>query len=163
MVDWGASNVTVGFSSAVEIARLPDAEQVPAALSAIANHLTRTEAKELVQLRLRSGRPLDDCVREVVDMRPRVERINVFLCKLTEAAVSEQLSAIGQDQRDEMLTTILRRECPGLDSRLDVRLGEESFIIAGDDAAAEVLRTRFADLELELTALLSQELKPHVL
>jgi hypothetical protein len=162
MVDWGASNVTIGFSSAVEIARLPDAEQVPAAVSAIGNHLTRTEAKELVQLRLRSGRPLDDCVREVVGMRPRLERINVFLCKVAERAVSDQLGSLGQADRDALLATVLERECPELTSRIDVRLGVDSFIIAGDDSTAEVLRTHFVDLELEVTSLLNQELRPHV-
>lgn len=122
MVDWGASNTSMGFSSAVEIARLPETEQVSAAVSSIENRLTRTEAKELVQLRLRSGRPLGDCVREVVGMRPRVERINVFLCKVAEPEVSRQLKGLGQEQRDDMLTRVLHQGCPDLLSRVESRL-----------------------------------------
>jgi hypothetical protein len=158
-VDWGASRITLGFVSAVEIARLPMDDQVAAAQAALAYRMTRTEMKELAQLRIRSRRPIEECITEIVGMRPRLEIVSVFLGQITSEDLRSRLALMTQRQRDEVLQGVLGNAMPAFRDRLDARLGDVSFILAGDDAAAAAIQSTFADLEEELTILIAEVVK----
>ena len=157
LVDWGASNTTVGFSTAVEISRLNRHEQILVATKAVEYGFTRTEAKELLQLRSRSGRDIEDCVREIVAMRPRVERICVFLGKVADEGVRQRLRSLRQEERDQLLSDALERKCPEVLRNISLRLGADSFVLACSDDAAELVQQCFTDLETGITSLLVDE------
>ncbi len=103
MVEWGAGRDFVGFTAAVELAKLGAAEDQRAVARAIlAEGLSSREVRQVAQLRRRSGRAVEACVAEVVGMRPRVERRYVFVGSVAEEDVGA-LGARTQAVRDGIL------------------------------------------------------------
>lgn len=129
-VDWGSGRSFVGFTSAVELARLKDAcDQRAVAEAVLADGLSSKEVRQVVQLRRRSGRDIKTCVDEVLDMRPKVEKRYVFVGSVSPENVGP-LSRLTQAVRDEILASGI--EELGLRSTAG-RLGPRFFTLAGDE------------------------------
>lgn len=128
LVAWGAERDFIGFSSAVEMTRL-DAEEQQALAEAILSHgLMSKEIRQITQLRRRSGRSIEACVREVLDMRPKVEERYVFIGSVSPENVSV-LEGLTQPARDVILAAGMKRA----DIRHAVgRLGPRFFTLVGD-------------------------------
>ena len=104
LVDWGAGKDFIGFSSAVELARFQDADdQRVVANSILADGLGSKEVRQVVQLRMRSGRPICPCLKEVLGMRPTIERRYVFLGSIVDRTAVNALNELTQAQRDLIL------------------------------------------------------------
>lgn len=123
-VDWGAGKDFIGFSSAVELGRLSNHEEQRFVAQAIlSERLTSKEVRQVVQLRERSRQPIRDCVREIVGMRPVVEKRYVFMGAVVDDDVVAVLSELPQTERDALLACgIEALSLQGASGRLGPRL-----------------------------------------
>jgi len=157
MVDWGASSTTLGFSTASEIAKLPEREQALAAQAAVRYSFSRTEAKDLVQLRERSGMSLAECISEVVATRPRVEYLDVYVGSVDDGSLREHLRGMSQVERDALLREALEGDAPEFAGEVSVRLTASNFILSAPHACSSVIDARYPNLEAGVTSLLARK------
>lgn len=137
LIDWGSGKDFVGFSAAVETTKLTDADDQRAVAAAIlASSLNSKEVRQVTQLRQRSGRSIEKCVREVLGMRPTVVKRYVFIGSVASESV-EELRALGQSVRDAILTAgVGKVGLVGATGRLGVRF----FTLVGDERFNASLR-----------------------
>lgn len=157
LVDWGRSDSTVAFTAAAQIARLPAVDHLEVFEGALIHQLSTGEVKELVQLRLRSGRRVDACLTEIRDMRPEVVEHHIFVGAVTSPQSREQLVSMTQLERDALFEVVLMSSLPAADG-VSWRLGSERFVIAGDKQMAGRISATYADFEQELNDELDRRL-----
>lgn len=130
LIDWGSGKDFIGFSAAVELVKLEDTkDQYTVADAILSNGLSSKEVRQVTQLRHRSGRTIEACVQEIVNMRPKVEKRYVFIGSVGSENV-EALKELTQPRRDLMLATGM--ESVGLRSATG-RLGARFFTLVGDE------------------------------
>ncbi len=130
LIDWGSGKEFVGFTSAVELAKLKSAEDQHSLTQAtISNGINSKEVRQVVQLRERSGRSIEECVKEVVGMRPRIEKRFVFVGTV-DSQTSKVLDGITQKKRDSILASGI--EEIGLQGATG-RLGRQIFTLVGQE------------------------------
>jgi hypothetical protein len=130
LVTWGRSADAIGFTTAVELARVATQEDKRAiAESILERGLQTDEVRQVAQLLKRSGRPVAECLREVIGMRPVVERVYVFMGVIVDEAVKGALA----DQTQEGRNAILRSALEALALSASGRLGEQFFTLVGDE------------------------------
>ena len=130
LIDWGSGKNFIGFTSAVELAKLKDAvAQRAVAEALLSNGLGSKEVRQVVQLRSRSGRDIEACVQEVLDMRPKIERRFVFVGSLASEDM-KALEKLTQSVRDAILTSGI--ETLGLRSATG-RMGSRFFTLVGNE------------------------------
>ena len=130
LVDWGVGKHFIGFTSAVELARLGDARSQHVVADAILSEgLNSKEIRQVAQLRERSGRTVEACIEEVLGMRPTVEKRYVFIGSVAEESVMELLE-LTQVSRDAILASGI--EWLGLHGATG-RLGPRFFTLVGDE------------------------------
>lgn len=158
LVDWGqGSDSTIGFTAASQLSRLENGtDQVRACHAALEHQLTSKEIEQAVQLRLRSRRSIDECVREIVQMRPTIERRHLLIGAITSDAVRRMLAGITQAERDRLFRAVLAEEYPEA-ARFGARLGVERFTITGDESMTPLLAKREA-LEARVNGCLANKL-----
>jgi hypothetical protein len=164
LVDWGhSSESAIGFTTAVELARLRgengDVSASVAVLESIAkaileHRLETDEVRQVAQIRKRSGRPIEDCIKEVIRMRPTVERRYVFVGTIEDKNVRAAIGRLTQAERNNLLRSSL---CAlGLGSASG-RLGEQLFTLVGGEELKRKLQGEGREtLETRLRALLSE-------
>lgn len=131
LIDWGSGKGFVGFTSAVELTKLKDADDQRALARAILSKGLRSkEVRQAAQLRKRSGRVIEACVEEVLGMRAKVERRYVFVGSIAPENV-EALGKLSQAARDAVLAAGV--EDMGLRSATG-RLGAKFFTLVGDES-----------------------------
>ena len=102
--------------------------------------------KQILQLHNRSGRPLADCIEEILKLRPKTDLIHVLIGGVTEAAPRGRLAACSQAERDEWLRRAVANAYPAL-ARFGGRLGPDRFTITGDKAVSAELTKDGKDFE----------------
>ncbi len=129
MVDWGGGRGVLGYSRAVELGRIPDAGDMLAVARAVLERgLDSKETRQVVQILERSGRQVEDVLREVIGMRPVVERRYVFIGSVIGPMLAESLGRRSQQERDELLRNAMARvELVGASGRL----GKTRFPLVG--------------------------------
>ena len=140
LVNWGSGRDDIGFSSAVELVKLRDADdQHAVARSILADGLNSKEVRQIGQLRIRSGRTIDACIKEVLGMRPIVKRRYVFIGSVIDQNVEDALIKLTQAERDSILDSGIKLlNLQGASGRL----GKRFFTLIGDerfDASMESL------------------------
>lgn len=129
-IDWGSGGAFIGFSAAVALSRLTNhRDQSVLANEILASSLTSKEVPQIIQLRKRSGKSIEDCVKEIKGMRTIVEKRFVLI-----GAVSEELKSnkrfldLSSSQRNELLRRALE-----LSDLISVhgRLGRDFFTLVG--------------------------------
>lgn len=157
-VDWGESGSTIGFTAASELSRLPDTdEQTQLSRAALENQLKSSEVKQIVQLRLRSKRSLQECIKETMQMRPRVQKLHLFIGAIVEEEVRALLRSRVQSERDGLLRVAVLERYPSM-PQFSSRLGVERFTITGGDAVAAVLNAGSDDFESAINNALRRNL-----
>ena len=130
LIDWGSGKRFIGFTSAVELVKLKDkSDQRTVAETLLSNGLSSKEVRQIVQLRGRSGRPIKACVREVLDMRPKIEKRFVFVGSVASDSL-EALEGLTQTVRDSILASGI--EDMGLRNATG-RLGPRFFTLVGNE------------------------------
>lgn len=145
LVDWGQTGATVAFTAASELARLPKQEHEPAFATVLENQLSSSEVKQLVQTRLRSGRDIRECVSDILNLRPRVERRFLFIGAVTSEAVRQYLQGMSQRQRDELMRDIVKDLVP--DKPVAAKLGPDAFTVSSAENLAQLRREETGDFE----------------
>ena len=136
LVDWGSGDF-VGFTSAVELAKLRDAADQRVVVKAVlSDGLSSKEVRQITQLRGRSGRAIDACLSEVLGMRPIVEKRYVFVGSVASENV-EGLGRLTQTVRDTILASGM--EEMGLQS-VTGRLGPRFFTLVGREGFDAAMR-----------------------
>ena len=147
LIDWGSGRSFIGFTSAVELARLKDADDQRALTKAILSKgLGSKEVRQVAQLRKRSARVVEVCVEEVLGMRPKVERRYVFVGSVAPESV-EALGKLSQAARDAVLAAGiedmgLRSAAGRLGARFFTLVGNESFDASMREIGKETIETR---------------------
>lgn len=130
LVSWGRSTDSIGFTTAVELARVATPEDKRAIAQAILEQgLQTAEVRQVAQLLKRSQRPVQECLREVIGMRPTVERVYVFMGAIIDEAVKEALAELTQEERN----SVLRAGIEALGLNASGRLGEQVLTLVGDE------------------------------
>lgn len=130
LVAWGSPKDALGFSAALGLTRFPDEEQRSVARSILSDGLTSKEVQQVAQLRKRSKKALDACIKEVLGMRPVVEKRYVFIGTVADSDIVAKLANLTQVNRDAVLQDSI--EALGL-ARASGRLGKSLFTLVGDD------------------------------
>jgi hypothetical protein len=104
LVSWGRSVDSIGFTTAVELGRIPTPEDKRVVATAILEQRLQTdEVRQVAQLLKRSQRPVHECLREVIGMRTTIERVFVFMGAIVDEAVKAALAGQTQEQRNGLL------------------------------------------------------------
>ena len=130
LVSWGQSTDSISFTTTIELARIRSAEDRRAVAASIIEHrLRRHEVRAVAQIRKRSRKTIQECIREVLGMRPVVERIYVFMGAIIDHEVNTALASRTQAERNSLLGSGLA----ALGIEGSGRLGEQLFTIVGDE------------------------------
>ena len=154
LVDWGSGKDFVGFSAAVEATKLKNPEDQHALVAAtLANNLNSKEVGQISQLRHRSGRSIGECVKEILQMRPKVLKRYVFIGSIAAENV-EKIQELTQSVRDSMLAAGMEKVgIKGATGRLGVRF----FTLVGDERFNSSMRDVGKDkIEAQLRSHISQ-------
>ena len=129
-VDWDGKNF-ISFSSAVELTKISDFDdQLVVAKSILKDKLNSKEVRYVAQLRKRAQKSMEECIKEIVGMRPTIERRYVFIGSITDTNLRHALSRLTQSKRDMILHVCLDKiNLEGATGRL----GEQFFTLVGDD------------------------------
>ena len=131
LINWGSNKGAIGFSAAVELVQLQDADDQRAiSRSILANGLNSKEVRQVAQLRIRSGHTISECLKEILGMRPIIERRYVFIGSVIDQHVEGALTEFTQMERDLILKSGIR--CLGL-LGVTGRLGKRFFTLVGDE------------------------------
>lgn len=147
LVDWGRSNDSaIGFTTAVELSRIwenrgkdditgEDVEQIAKAI--LENGLQMKEVRQIAQIHRRSQRSIEDCLKEVLGMRPIVDRRYVFVGAVIDEEVRNAIAGRTQAERNALLQAAV--EAVGLGA-VSGRLGPQLFTLVGDEQLNDKMR-----------------------
>ena len=129
---WGTNKEGgIGFSTAVELSKIKDTnEQRVVSTAILANNLSSKETRYLIQLRHRTGRSIDNCLSEILKMRPTIERRYVFIGSIIDPELQNTLAGFTQNERDNIFASSIERL--GLKGAAG-RLGGQVFTLVGDE------------------------------
>lgn len=130
MVAWGSPKDALGFSAALGLTRFRGEEQRSVARSILSDGLTSKEVQQVAQLRKRSKKALDECIKEVLGMRPVVEKRYVFIGTVADSDIAAKLASLTQANRDAILQDSI--DALGL-AGASGRMGKSLFTLVGND------------------------------
>jgi hypothetical protein len=154
LAGWGARGErrdaeTIPFSSIAQLAGLNADEQSVAASAILEYQLVWKEVVALLQLRRRSGRPVDECVAEITRLRPQVERRHVFIGGVDDD-LAQALAGLTQEKRDRIMACAEHSGYLTGVSILGSRLGATSFTVVTSRSLSEELGVPAETVEQEL-------------
>ncbi|MCY4672681.1 MAG: hypothetical protein OXD43_02760 [Bacteroidetes bacterium] len=151
LVSWGTQKGSVGFSAAAQLGRFKDAEDQHAVVDAILSEgLSSKEIGQVAQLKIRSGRGISECLKEVLGMRPVIEKRHVFIGTIENQDVESILAGLTQAERDSILQSSIVTLNLG---EVSGRLGKKLFTLVGSDSLDIAIRSMGPDnLEEQLIA-----------
>ena len=158
LIGWGSDPATVSFTAASDIARL-DSPQEQSALAKVAleSQLNKSEIVQVVQIRLRSGKSIESCVKAVLNQRPVIERRHVIIGELQSVQLKEKLKQMSQLERNSLLQSALERYGPNT-SPLGYKLGDGHFLLVGDDPFHAAIISLSEGFEKSITEYIIREL-----
>ena len=108
LADWGrTSKSSIAFSSLAELSRLNSADQLKAASAILGHSFSWKEVIQLVQLYDRSSKKIDECIKDVNNLRPEVEIRHMVIGEIKSEANREILLKLNQGQRDALFKSVL--------------------------------------------------------
>lgn len=160
LVGWGRSGDSIGFTTAVELVRVPDANDQRAIATAILEEgLQTAEVRQVAQIQRRSKRPIESCLKEVIGMRPTVDRRYVFVGSVSDKKTREALAELTQAERDALLLSGIK--ALGI-AGASGRLGQQLFTIVGDEHLNnELKRQGKGAIEARLAAHIAENVVGH--
>ena len=130
LVTWGSPKDALGFSVALGLTRFRGEEQRSVARSILSDGLTSKEVQQVAQLHKRSKKALGECIKEVLGMRPVVEKRYVFIGTVADPDIVAKLASLTQVNRDAILQDSI--DALGF-AGASGRLGKKLFTLVGDD------------------------------
>ena len=138
-----------------ELRRLQHDDQVVAANAALAHKFTWKEAVQLVQIAMRSGNPIEECITQVLNLRPQIITRHLFVGVVTNTQTRAWLKTMPQNQRDGLLSNALRK-LTGPDYSTKVRLGVDEFTVLSDHALPTLFGLQPNDIEASINQTLAE-------
>jgi hypothetical protein len=156
---WGTSSASgIPFSSLAQLAGLKEAsEQVRAARAILANRLSWKEVVQLVQLKNRSNKSIEEAIEAILKLRPQVERRHIFVGSIIYDAVRSALSSLTQAERDKSLGRVLPKILGEREGYVG-RLGTNSFTLVGPEEPARLVDLSPDAFETALNEALREEI-----
>jgi hypothetical protein len=149
LVDWSGKS-SISFTTASEIARLKTfEEQESVGKATIESRLTKIEVIQIIEAKNKSGKPLCECIKEIITMRPRIIKRYLFIGAIRSPEVQDRLSCISQKERDEFLTKVVNLNIPNLPS-WDGHLGKDRFTLIGDEDLNQILNKLSTDFSVSI-------------
>ena len=156
LADWqGSKAASIAFSTMAELRRLPQDDQVVVANAALTHKLTWKEAVQLVQIAMRSGNPIEECITQVLNLRPQIITRHLFVGAVTNTQTRAWLKIMPQNQRDGLLSSALRK-LTGPDYPTKVRLGVDEFTVLSDHALPTLFGLQPNDIEASINQTLAE-------
>ena len=149
LIDWGSGKAAISFSSAVGLVQFQDTDdQHVVAGSILEDGLNSREVRQVAQLRMRSRRTVHECLKEVLGMRPTIERRYVFIGSVVDRNIEATLSNLTQAERDSILNSCIEYfDIRGASGRLGKRfftlVGDERFNASMSDIGKENIEDQF--------------------
>lgn len=152
VVTWGISGRgTLSMSTATELLRLSSHNLVAGAMKAAVEYgITREEARQIVQIRKRSGAPIAECVRQALRTRPRIERSELIMGTLLTDIARQHVARLGVDSITKQVRRMLARNYPDVMCQA-VRISAERFSLLFSEENANAFRAAIGDDSVEVT------------
>ena len=147
LADWrGTKNASIPFSTLAELARLSPSEQMKAAEAVLRHDLKWREVIQLTQISQRSALPIEECIANILKLRPQIDTRHLFVGAVTRHPLRALLHSISQSDRDSLIERTLRRLTgPDYDAR--GRLSDREFTILSQHALTKLLDMTADQLE----------------
>ena len=160
LVGWGKPSAsTLPMKSAQQIARLSSwPDQLTAAEATLVHELTSEETRQVVESRIRSQKPVDDCINDVLRLRPTIERKYLFLGAIISSRVCRHLETLTQAERDEVFKTSISH-CYDNWPQWSGKLGASRFTVSGAADLAQVIDQLPSGFEQAITLCLEDFLE----
>ena len=150
LVVWGSIPGMIGFSAGSELARLDDEiEKEEVVRGVLAYRLSGSEVREVVQMTMRSKRSVEECLKEAIEMRPRIEKRYVYVGAVTNSELKRLLESMMQQQRDELLASVIKGVLTAKDLAV-TRLGPDRFTLVGGEDFGKAMSQVKDSLEQEV-------------
>lgn len=122
-VCFGQSLGGLPFSSAAELTRLSFSDQRALGSLIIENGFTKEETREVVQMRIRGGAPVDVGASAVLKLRPEHKIVHAHIGAVVSTQAVVVLERLSQLERDELFSRVLgsQAELAGASGRLTSR------------------------------------------
>jgi hypothetical protein len=159
LADWGGSSASgIPFSSLAQLAGLKEAsEQIRAARAILANRLSWKEVVQLVQLKNRSNKSIEEAIEAILKLRPQVEKRHIFVGSIIHDAVRSVLSRLTQAERDKSLGRVLPKILGEREGYVG-RLGTNNFTLVGPEEPARLVDLTPDAFETALNEALREEI-----
>lgn len=158
LVGWGADSGTIPIESASQIARLKEPEeQISLAKVVLESRLSKSEISQVIQIRQRSGNPIEKCIESVLNQRPVIEKRHVIIGELQSEKLRESVRRTSQQERDNLLRSALEKHLPGFSS-LGCKVGNGYFLLVGDDNFYDKVMALSGGFEICITDYLEREM-----
>lgn len=132
LVSWGRQKGFVSFSAATQLTRFKNAEDQHAVVKSILSEgLNSKETGQVAQLRIRSGKEISECLKEILNMRPVIEKRHVFIGTIDDENITSILADLTQAERNSILQSSF--VALNLDE-ISGRLGKNLFTLVGTDS-----------------------------
>ncbi len=146
LVCWGGES-GITFSTASEIARLRTSKEHKFLVKATLEHgLSKKEAIQVVEVRNKFGKPINECVEEILKMRPRVIRRYLFIGAVKSSEVQKRLSKMTQEERNVLFNKAVTSNYPDL-PYWEGLLGIKGFNLIGSEDLDQALSKLRSDFE----------------
>lgn len=157
LVGWGADASTLSFSSASEVARLAPPEQPTLGEAILTHQLGLSEVKQIVQIRQRSGKTVEESVQAVLDQRPTVVQRHLIIGAVMGHRLRPLLAQMTQGERNALLQRALEKHGPHV-AFDGAKLGISSFTLIGDKQFQKAITSLPNGFEEAVTQYVQQEL-----
>ena len=137
LVDWGGRKGVLSMSTAAQLSRLESPDNIRLAFTAaVENDITKEEARQIVQIFERSGKPLAECISTALTTRPKVIRSELIIGSIISESARQKVAALGEDLATRKLRMALARNFPAVVAQ-SLRIANNRFSLLLSEAHAK--------------------------
>jgi hypothetical protein len=150
LVDWGSRKGVLSMSTAAQLVRLKTPERVRAGFkAAVENDMTKEEARQVIQILERSGKPLPDCISTALATRPKIIRSELIIGSLVSDAAKKRVEELGEVNATRKLRMGLARNFPEIIAQ-SFRIANGRFSLLLSEEHGQKLRLAVAPASIEV-------------
>ncbi|BDU68722.1 hypothetical protein GETHOR_08230 [Geothrix oryzae] len=150
-VEWGSRRGSISMSTAAELLRFGNSDLIREAItSAIEHDLSKEEARQVVQIWVRTSESVHECVLRALKSRTRIERSELILGSLLSTSAREISKSLGGEALSRKLQLLLAQRFPTVIPKA-LRINGDRFSILLSEADALALRQALNGKSIEAT------------
>lgn len=140
------------------VSRLQSQDDQSTAVEAIiAHNMSSDEARQLIETKIHSQRPMAECIDGILKLRPRIVRKYLLVGSVTSQALATRLRGMTQEERDRLLRNAVVNHLAKL-PEWSGRLGTSRFHFLGDEELALAVKALPNGFESAVNTALEAEL-----